>query len=206
MNQPTPLVVVAICSTTGPQSGKSTYLEKVVRKIEPEAVHLRFSEPIIEYLKTVARLLGIDADYEELKSMEILPGITGRQFMVTVGDTVRRELRESFYADILTSRLRRIGPTTRTVVIDDFRKMPEVDALLSSGARVQFINVLKPGGGTNDCEFKAQTLRDIVAAFDDPFRIRLAEVTWNGHGSFETARSKGRGGGWPETERNADGR
>lgn len=178
-------LIVAICSTTGPGSGKSTYLRDVVRKQLPNAEHLRFSDPIISFLVDGLKPLHGKTrdDYEELKRLELLPGITGRDFMIAAGESLRNTLSPSFYADLLMKRIKE--SSSESFIIDDLRKMPEILRLIASGHRVQIVNVLRPGCGddNNDCEFSANTLRELTRNREC---TRYMEVTWDGKGSFVT--------------------
>lgn len=184
-------LIVAICSTTGPGSGKSTFMETVVKPALPDAYHLRFSDPIVSFLcEGLSCLHGLGrSDYEALKRDELLPGITGRDFMIAAGDTLRKTLRPSFYSDILKVRLRKL-PADVAVIIDDMRKLPELSTLenlVELGERLLIINVKKPGKSilSNDCEFTEWKLRRDVEAANNPWAFRYMEVTWDKFGSFK---------------------
>lgn len=184
-------LIVAICSTTGPGSGKSTYMETVVKPALPDAYHLRFSDPIVSFLcEGLSCLHGLGRpDYEALKRDELLPGITGRDFMIAAGDTLRNALRPSFYSDILKERITKL-PSDATVIIDDMRKLPELsmlEALADLGDRLLIINVKKPWNTVflNDCEFTEWKLRRDVESANRTRAFRYMEVTWDKHGSFK---------------------
>lgn len=183
-------LIVAVCSTTGPQSGKSTYLEEVVRKQLPDAAHLRFSDPLISFLcDGLSCLHGKDrSSYEELKAMELLPGITGRDFMIAAGDALRNALSPSFYADILIKRLESLEADT--IILDDLRKIPELAALVKSDFKVLVVNVIKPSGGKNDCEFTRDGLKTRLEGINQGIRadIRYMEVTWCSAKGFRRVR------------------
>lgn len=180
----TPKLIVAICSTTGPQSGKSTYLETQVKRQLPEAVHLRFSDPLINFLCDGLHLLHGKTrdDYEELKRAVLLPAVgckravTGRDFMIAAGDALRKALRPSLYADIFIERLNRLEDSV--VILDDLRKLPEIEALVNSPHNVLIVDVQKPGSELNDCEFTYRDLWTRVNRLDEPERVRFMAVTW----------------------------
>lgn len=174
--------IIAICSTTGPGSGKSTYLETVVRQQFPDAEHLRFSDPIVSFLCDGLHCLHGKGreDYEALKKAELLPGITGRDFMIAAGDTLRKALDPAFYALILKRRI--ASSKADTIIIDDLRKVPELAMLVDSPWSVLIVNVMKPQGGESDCEFLWTS--PYLNAKRSKGTMRYMEVTWDGKGSF----------------------
>ncbi len=140
--------IIAIFSTTGPGSGKTTYLETVVRKQFPNAEHLRFSDPIISFLCDGLHCL--------------------------------HALDPAFYASILKKRIE--ASKADVIIIDDLRKVPELAMLGISPWSVLFVNVKKPSGGTNDCEFLWTA--PYMVANNSNGTMRYMEVTWDSKGSF----------------------
>ncbi len=184
--------VVAVCSTTGPGSGKSTYLDQVVKPRLPESVHIRFSDPIKSFLcRGLHELHGKGMeDYEELKRTEILPGITGRDFMIAAGDEVRIALRDSFYTEIAMQRITKL-PEGVDVVIDDLRKLPEIEALLKEtafGVDLLIVNVMRSlDEDSSDMEFGYQRIKSMVA--EAPGNARAMAMVWDGNGGFRRVQS-----------------
>lgn len=153
--------IIAITSTTGPQSGKTTFAKSAfIRKLLGSTYkHLRFSEPIARALFRGFPELLISAGvktYEDAKVTELLPGITGRRFMIAMGDVLRRELREDFFAVVLQKRLEMLPESTESVLIDDLRKLPELEMLKqfseSAGHKLHLFNVISPNAGQDDTE------------------------------------------------------
>ncbi len=156
-------------------------------------MHLRYSDPLVSFLCDGFHCVhgkGREA-YEELKELELLPGITGRDFLIAAGDAIRKVLDKAFYSKILMKRLERTAPDA-TVVIDDLRKLPELEALVKGANcdefKVLLVNVQKPEGGVNDCEFE---VRDLHRAATINFGVRVMDVTWDDKGCFQAVRNDG---------------
>lgn len=162
--------VYLVCSTTGPQSGKSTFTKRFL-EADPDTVHLRFSAPIQAFLEACTGL-----DYETAKRSEIVPGITGRDIMLGVGEGLRKECGADIFAKLMVRRIQE--SPAKLFIIDDFRKRAELNSLVGTGYRVAVMNIVKPDGGPNDCEFDESWLK---FAADPSYH----NITWDSFGGFK---------------------
>lgn len=83
-------------------------------------------------------LTGHDYTLRETKDMEVLPGITGRKLLETIGSTMR-SLNENFWVDIALGKAKLYD----NVVIPDTRYPNEVEAIRKLGGKIVRIN--RPG-------------------------------------------------------------
>lgn len=175
--------IFAITSTTGPQSGKSTFADYAATTLAKNAVRMRFSDPLIDYLFTGFKKLleakGLSdraLDYEAAKNTELVPGITGRDVMIAAGEGMRDRLGKDFFARILEAQL----PTNVDVIIDDLRKKAEIEMLdkfcAEHGLPLHIINVKHPIKQMNDTEFDEAILSDFVR--DKKSEAKVAVASW----------------------------
>lgn len=184
--------LIVVCSTTGPQSGKSTYVNKrvipMLQATNAPFIQLRFSDPLVSF---VTAGLGLEvSSYETIKRTELIPGVTGRDIMIALGEGLREKIRPSVFAELLISRFPVAADNSEdgsTVVIDDLRKISELEALVNTKLDILFVNVLRGESLedilANDCEFGRSGLSRFVRTYKARgFNIRLMTIMWDGKG------------------------
>ena len=115
--------------TGGIGSGKDTFCDQAF------AVKIGFADKLKEICHNIT---GHDYNLRETKDMEVLPGITGRKLLETIGAAMR-SLNENFWVDIALEKAKLYD----NVVIPDTRYPNEVEAIRKLGGKIVRIN--RPG-------------------------------------------------------------
>lgn len=145
--------VIGLCSTTGPQSGKSTVAKIIQDYItKSEAVVLSFATPI---------KVQASAIYGEYDKSEVVPGTgekTYRDILIELGESARRVCPD-IWVRALESNMKRLIAKAQldrkqlVVIIDDVRKDNEYRQIIDWGGSVY--NVVRPGNGKRDCQMES---------------------------------------------------
>jgi len=86
-----------------------------------------------DHLKATCQFLtGHDYTLRETKDMEVLPGVTGRKLLETIGQTMRN-LDENFWVDQLLKK------HTENIAICDVRYPNEIEAIQKKGIVIKII-------------------------------------------------------------------
>jgi len=113
-------------------SGKDTFCDYLA---EYNFRKVGFSDKLKEICHN---LTGHDYHLRETKDMEVLPGVTGRKLLETIGATMR-SLNENYWVDIALEKALKYD----NVVIPDTRYDNEVEAIRDFGGKIIRIN--RPG-------------------------------------------------------------
>lgn len=131
--------IIGLCSTTGPQSGKSFAAGEIGKMSGLDYTILNFAGPVKRYSTLIAKSL-LDVDLSTLDKQAWVPtgedsGTTVRNIFRLIGDS-GRTIDEDLWVDLLRKEILSARQYTELIIIDDLRYMNEFNFILEMGGIV----------------------------------------------------------------------